>query len=196
LRSDRVAMFLVAMLAATATGCRQDMHDQPRYEAFEAGPFFPDGRASRPTVDGTIARDEPDVDSALLTGADEQGTSLKTSPVPTTPALLARGRERFGIYCTPCHDAVGSGRGMIVQRGFRPPPSLHEPRLRAAPDGYVFDVITRGFGVMPAYTVVPPADRWAIVAYVRALQLSQHVPVGMLAPADVIALHDAEGGDP
>jgi mono/diheme cytochrome c family protein len=181
---------LVLAVAATA-GCRQDMHDQPRYESLEVGPFFPDGRASRPHLPGTVARDERDVDTPLLTG-QAAGRPVETSPVATTPALLARGQERYGIYCTPCHDGVGTGRGMIVERGYRQPPSLHEERLRAAGDGHFFDVITRGLGVMPSYRMVPPADRWAIVAYVRALQLSQRVPVTELAPEDVIALRAAE----
>jgi len=193
LRRDNTSVAILALAVLVVGGCRQDMHDQPRYESMEAGPFFPDGRASRPTVAGTVARDEPDVDTPTLTGM-AGGKPVATSPVPTTPAVLARGRERFGIYCTPCHDAVGTGRGMIVERGYRQPPSLHEERLRTAADGYLFDVVTRGFGVMPSYRLVPPADRWAIVAYVRALQLSQRAPVTELAPEDVIALRATEEG--
>lgn len=189
MRPDRIVAALAVAFALV--GCRQDMHDQPRYESMEAGPFFADGRASRPAIAGTVARGERDVDTVRLTGMAD-GRPVRTSPVPTTPALLARGRERYDIYCTPCHDAVGSGRGMIVERGYRQPPSFHEPRLREAADGYVFDVVTRGFGVMPSYREIPPDDRWAIVAYLRALQLSQHVPVAELAPADVIALRGAE----
>ena len=192
MRRDRITVGLLVAAVVAVTGCRQDMHDQPRYQSLEAGPFFADGRASRPAIAGTVARDEADVDTPVLTGM-AGGQPLARSPVATTSALLARGRDRFEIYCTPCHDAVGTGRGMIVQRGYRQPPSLHEERLRTAADGYVFDVITRGFGVMPSYRLVPPADRWAIVAYVRALQLSQRAPVTELEPEDVIALRAAEG---
>jgi mono/diheme cytochrome c family protein len=187
LRRDRLLIGVVAAALVAGAGCRQDMQNQPRYESLEAGPFFADGRASRPRVAGTVARDEADVDPWVLTGLRD-GKPIARSPVPTTPALLARGRERFGIYCTPCHDEVGTGHGMVVQRGFRQPPSFHEERLRTAPDGHIFDVITRGFGVMPSYRVVPPPDRWAIVAYVRALQLSQRAPVSRLAAEDVRAL--------
>lgn len=194
MRRDRLIAGLAVAAALAGLGCRQDMHDQPRYESLEASPFFRDGRASRPRLAGTVARGETDAASPFLTGK-VGGEPIAVRPVATTPALLVRGRERFGIYCTPCHDATGSGRGMVVERGYRQPPSLHEERLRTAPDGYVFDVITRGFGVMPSYRVVPPADRWAIVAYLRALQLSQHAPVRELAPEDVIALQ-AVGEEP
>jgi len=191
LRRDVVIAGIVLGVALATTGCRQDMHDQPRYQPLEASRFFADGRASRADVPGTVARGDWEAEAPHRTGT-RGGAPIATNPYPTTPALLARGRERFGIYCTPCHDASGRGRGMIVERGYRQPPSLHEDRLRDAADGYLFDVVTRGFGVMPSYRVVPPEDRWAIVAYVRALQFSQHAPVGDLAPEDVIALHASE----
>lgn len=186
MRRETIAVGLLLAAGAVA-GCRQDMHNQPRYEAMEAGPFFADDRASRPAVPGTVSREDREFDTPFLTGV-AGGTPVTHGPLPTTPTLLQRGRERYGIYCVPCHDGAGTGRGMIVQRGFRQPPSFHQDRLREAADGYLFDVITRGFGVMPSYRVVPPADRWAIIAYVRALQLSQHAPIRTLAPEDVIAL--------
>jgi mono/diheme cytochrome c family protein len=173
-----VALFLALGVAA----CRQDMQDQPKYLPLQPSKFFADGRSSRPLVPGTVARGHLNDDAAYYTGkqANEPVAAL---PVPVTAELLQRGRERYNIYCSPCHDRVGNGEGMIVQRGYRRPPSLHIDRLRAAPVGYFFDVITNGFGVMPRYRVqIPPADRWAIVAYVRALQLSQHATLGDVAP--------------
>jgi mono/diheme cytochrome c family protein len=172
----RAALLVLVILAA----CRQDMHDQPVYEPLEAGPFFADDRASRPPVPGTVARDEGDLESPVQTGRTG-ATFLPRGPLPLDAALLARGRERYDVFCAPCHDRVGNGDGMIVQRGYRRPPSLHETRLRDAADGYLFDVVTHGFGVMPRYaSQVPATDRWAIVAYVRALQLAQNAPVTAL----------------
>ena len=149
------------------------MHDQPKYKAQGISRFFADGRASRPLVEGTVAQGHLDDDKPFHTGKTPEGY-VREVPVAITQALLVRGRERYDIYCSVCHDRVGLGGGLIVQRGFRTPPSLHEPRLRAQADGYLFEVISKGFGVMPDYAQqVRPADRWAIVAYVRALQLSQ-----------------------
>jgi mono/diheme cytochrome c family protein len=161
------------LLALLAAGCRQDMHDQPKYKPLRPSAFFADGRASRPLVAGTVARGHLHGDVATFTG--KRGDAwLAVPPVPVTKALLERGHERYDIYCAVCHDRVGSGAGMIVLRGFRRPPSFHIDRLRQAAAGYVFDVATNGFGVMPGYaTQVPVEDRWAIVAYVRALQRSQ-----------------------
>lgn len=177
----RPATLLALVLLAA---CRQDMHDQPVYEPLESGPFFADGRASRPPVPGTVARDEGDLERPLQTGR-EGSAFVARGPLPIDPTLLARGRERYDVFCAPCHDRVGTGDGMIVQRGYRRPPSLHETRLRDAADGYLFDVVTNGFGVMPRYAAqVPAADRWAIVAYVRALQLAQYAPVADLTAAE------------
>jgi len=149
------------------------MHDQPRYEAQGISRFFADGRASRPLVEGTVAQGHLDEDRGFHTGKSG-GAYLHAVPMPVTRELLVRGRERYDIYCSVCHDRVGLGRGLVVQRGFRTPPSLHEPRLREQADGYLFEAIGKGFGVMPDYAQqIRPADRWAIVAYVRALQLSQ-----------------------
>lgn len=145
------------------TGCEQDMADQPKYEPLEAAAIFPNDQSARPLVEGTVARDtviEP---------------RPARSPLPMTEAVLKRGRERYDIYCAPCHGRSGDGEGMIPERGFPRPPSYHTDRLRNAPDSHYYDVITNGFGVMFSYANrVAPEDRWAIVAYIRALQLSQH----------------------
>ena len=164
---------LVLGLAAAA-GCRQDMHDQPKYKAFRPSDFFGDDRSARPLVEDTVARGELRADAAYFTG--KQGaTPVDVLPVAVTPALLRRGQERYGIYCTPCHGQTGRGDGMVVQRGYRRPPSFHIERLRNEKTGYFFDVITSGFGAMPDYAAqVTVADRWAIVAYLRALQLSEN----------------------
>lgn len=170
----RALRFTSLITLALLGGCRQDMHDQPKLEAYEVSTFFQDGRAMRARVPGTISRDEPILDAPFETGRAD-GELLVESPVPLDAALLARGRQRFGIFCTPCHDQLGYGDGVIVQRGMKRPASFHIERLREAPDGYFFDVITNGFGAMYDYADrIPPGDRWAIVAYVRALQLSQN----------------------
>ena len=149
------------------------MHDAPRYEPLEASTFFADGRASRTLVANTVARGQLREDTHLNEGRVD-GQLATTFPMPVTPAVMARGQERFNVFCAPCHGQTGSGNGMVVQRGFRAPPSYHEERLRNAPVGYFFDVMTNGFGAMQDYAAqVPVADRWAIAAYIRALQLSQ-----------------------
>jgi mono/diheme cytochrome c family protein len=167
-------LILVLAAAALLGGCRQDMHDQPKYEPLEASAFFRDGQASRPLVDGTVARGHLDDDEHLYTGTIA-GQPAETFPFPITGEIMDRGQQRYDIYCAPCHDRVGNGLGMVVQRGYRQPPSLHLDRLRQAPAGHHFDVITNGFGAMPDYRAqIRPEDRWAIVAYLRALQLSQN----------------------
>jgi mono/diheme cytochrome c family protein len=167
------------------------MHDQPKYKPEGVSAFFPDGRASRPLVDGTIARGHLQDDGPFHTGKSGAGY-VRQVPVPVTRELLARGRERYDIYCSVCHDRVGRGRGIIVQRGFRNPPSLHEDRLRQQADGYLFEVISKGFGVMPDYAQqIRAADRWAIVAYVRALQLCQSAVLTDLPEADRAKLEQA-----
>jgi len=177
---------LLAVLALL--GCRQDMHDQPRFKPLAESDFYPDLRSARTPLDGTVARGQLHEDSYLYTGkfGNNPGDYM---PFPVTADVLARGRERFNIYCAPCHSRLGDGNGMIVQRGFRAPPSYHTERLRKAPLGYFFDVMTNGFGAMPEYaTQIPPRDRWCIVAYIRALQLSQgatmgDVPSGQMIPS-------------
>ena len=175
----------LAAAAVLTLGCRQDMQDQPRYEPLEASAFFEDGRASRPLVPGTVARGQ--LDGAELAG-DARTTRL---PVALTADVLARGETRYNIYCAPCHDRVGTGDGMVVRRGFRRPPSLHQERLREAPVGYHFSVISSGFGAMPSYAAqIPPRDRWAIVAHLRALQRSQHATLADVPPAERRRLED------
>jgi mono/diheme cytochrome c family protein len=162
-------------------GCRRDMADQPKLKPLAASNFFADGAASRTAPAHTVSRE--DLPESPFSTGRERGELVKESPVPISAALLARGRERYDIYCSVCHGRTGEGHGMIVQRGFPTPPSLHDPRLRAAPAGHYFDVITHGFGLMYPYASrVAPADRWAIVAYIRALQLSEHANLADAAP--------------
>jgi hypothetical protein len=171
------------LLGLLLAGCRQDMHDQPRYDPLEAARFFADGRSARLPVEGTVARGQLKMDEHLYQGR-RNGQPVTEMPYPVTRAMLDRGRERFNIYCSPCHSPSGDGEGMIVQRGLKHPPSFHIDRLREAPVGHFFDVITNGFGAMYSYASrVPVDDRWAIVAYIRVLQLSQRAPVAAV-PAD------------
>lgn len=165
---------IVILCFLGVTACRQDMHDQPRYEPLERNAFFEDGRASRPLVEGTVARGQLRLDDHFYTGK-VNGELVTTLPFAATKEVLERGQQRYNIFCSPCHDQIGTGKGMIVQRGFRQPPSLHIDRLRQAPAGHFFDVMTNGFGTMYSYADrIAPKDRWAIVAYIRALQLSQN----------------------
>jgi len=155
-----------------SAACRLDMHDQPKYTPLRGSDFFADGRAARPLVEGTVARGLLNDDELLNTGK-VNGQLATEFPFPVTAEVVARGRERYDIFCSPCHDRTGRGNGMIVRRGYRQPPTYHQDRLRQAPPGHFVDVMTNGFGAMPDYRAqVPPADRWAIVAYIRALQLS------------------------
>lgn len=164
--------------------CQQQMADQPRYKPLARSPFFGDERSARPLVPGTVARGHLDADEAFYTGK-VNGAEVEALPTRLTREVLARGQERFNIYCAPCHDRVGTGQGTIVRRGLRPPPSLHSDRLRQAPVGHFFDVITHGFGAMLDYAAeVRPRDRWAIVAYIRALQFSQHATLADVPPAE------------
>jgi mono/diheme cytochrome c family protein len=180
--------FPMLLSIALLTACRQDMHDQPRFKPLAESDFFTDLRSARLPVDGTVARGQLREDAYFYTGklGANPGDFM---PFPVDLDVLARGRERFNIYCTPCHSRTGDGNGMIVQRGFRPPPSFHTERLRKAPLGYFFDVMTNGFGAMPDYaSQIPPRDRWCIVAYIRALQLSQgatasDLPAGQQVPS-------------
>lgn len=186
---------LAGVVALAGGGCRRDMQDTPRYDPYEASTFFKDGRASRHLVAGTVARGQLHEDGAYYTGK-AAGAYVTALPFPLTRAVLDRGHERFDIYCSPCHDRVGTGGGMIVQRGYKQPPSLHDDRLRTTPLGYFFEVMTNGFGVMPSYAPqVPADDRWAIAAYIRALQLSQHASADDVPAADRDAL-DAPAARP
>jgi hypothetical protein len=160
------------------------MHDQPKYIPLRPSEFFADGRSERPLIDGTVARGHLNDDIAFYTGKGPDGKPVDTFPFPVTKEVIERGQQRFNIYCTPCHDRLGNGDGMIVRRGYRKPPSYHIDRLRQVPNGYIYDVISNGFGAMPDYAAqIQPQDRWAIVAYVRALQLSQNASIDDV-PAD------------
>jgi mono/diheme cytochrome c family protein len=191
--SPSAKLLLVIIVTVAFTGCRYDMQDQPRYKAYKKSDFFADKRGSRDQVEGTIARghlnenkafytgkiDNPNLSAPVQTATDASGNTLVASfpndvdefPIPVTKELIDRGQERFNIYCIVCHGPIGNGDGMVVRRGFPQPPTYHDDRLRNAPVGHFFDVITNGWGKMNSYAYqVPPADRWAIVAYIRALQ--------------------------
>jgi mono/diheme cytochrome c family protein len=175
---------LVAVAALGTLGCRLDMHTQPKYKSDDPSTFFPDGRANRPEVADTVARGHLRSDELLYTGR-VNGVVAEQFPFPITRQVLERGRARYNIYCSPCHDYTGSGRGMIVQRGFPPPPSYHLDRLRRAPAGHFFEVMTDGYGAMYSYAGrITPEDRWAIVAYIRALQRSQHATLDDVPAAE------------
>lgn len=183
-RRFRAATLMLLGALSGTVGCRQDMHDQPKYKPFGASTFFTDGRGSRPLVDGTVPRGHLNEDTLFYTG--KVGNEFAAEfPFAVTADVVRHGQQRFNVFCSPCHDRTGSGDGMIVQRGYRRPPSLHIDRLRQQRVGYFVDVITKGFGTMPNYAQqVPPADRWAIAAYIRALQLSQHASVTDVPEAD------------
>jgi mono/diheme cytochrome c family protein len=179
-----VSAFIVVFVAVVGSACRQDMHDQPKYMPMQESAFFADVRSARAPVEGTVARGQLRDDELLYTGK-VNGAAATTFPFRVDEAVMTRGRERFDIFCAPCHGRTGQGDGMVVQRGYRRPPSLHQDRLREAPAGHFFDVITNGFGAMPDYaTQVKAEDRWAIVAYMRALQLSGHATLADVPPGD------------
>ncbi len=164
------------VLALFAVGCRQDMHDQPKIEPLEPNAFFADGMGARPLPAGTVARGQLRDDVHLWEGKDAAGEFVDTLPasIELSRELLEHGRERFEIFCSVCHDSTGSGRGMIVRRGFKQPQPLYQERLLAMPLGYFYDVVTNGYGLMSSYSKqLSIDDRWAVVAYLRALQLSQ-----------------------
>ena len=163
------------------------MHDQPKYVPLRQSAFFGDARSARPIVPGTVPRGRLNEDSVLYSGKVNGPGSADADAFPfaITAESLARGQERFNIYCSPCHGRTGQGDGMVVRRGYRRPPSYHQDRLRSAPVGHFFDVITNGFGAMPDYAAqISAEDRWAIVAYVRALQLSEHATVNDVPPGE------------
>jgi mono/diheme cytochrome c family protein len=183
-RAEKIRLVLALLpVLAFAAGCRQDMHDAPRYEAFEANATFADNRASRTAPAGTVARGWLRDDEALYTGKIA-GQMVDEFPFAIGREELLRGQQRFNIYCTPCHGRLGDGNGMVVSRGLRQAASYHQDRLREEKLGYFYDVITNGFGAMQGYAEqIPVRDRWLIVAYVRTLQLSQHASVDDV-PAD------------
>lgn len=164
------------------------MAETGREKPLDSSEFFEDRRTARPLVAGTVARGHLRADTAFYTGRAD-GALVAALPVPLTKDLLERGRERFEIFCAPCHGRLGTGEGAVVKRGMRPPPSYHIQRLYEAPIGHFFDVMTNGFGIMPDYAAqVPPADRWAIAAYIRTLQLSQGIPVAELTVEERVRL--------
>jgi len=182
-------VFLSMSVAMLTASCRLDMHVQPRQNPLSYSEFYADHRSARPPVEGTVARDQLNADTYFYTGkiGNNPGDYM---PFPVTREVLERGRERYDIYCAPCHSRIGDGNGFVPSRGFaRKPPSYHIARLQKAPLGYFFDVMTNGFGIMPDYaSQITPQDRWNIVAYIRALQLSQNatssdVPEGQQIPS-------------
>jgi mono/diheme cytochrome c family protein len=183
---------LLAILAIA--GCkRNDMRDQPRADTYRDSDFFPDGKSARPLVAGTVPRYTPVGVRATSVAPSRTTIAPSGFPMPVTRQILARGRERYSIYCSVCHGDLGDGNGMIVQRGFTRPPTFHQSRLRDVAPSHYYDVITNGYGAMYSYNDrVDPDDRWAITAYIRALQLSQHAPASALAEADRAKLHTAE----
>ena len=180
--SRLLAVACAAVCLLFTAGCqylRQDMADQPKNKALSSSDFFADGRSERPLVENTVARGAL-ADDALFVPKDSNDF-----PVPVNLSLLERGEERYKIFCSPCHGLQGDGNGMIAMRGMKHPPSYHQDRLRQAPNGYFFDNITNGFGAMYGYSAqIPPRDRWAIIAYIRALQLSRNAKVSEL-PAEL-----------
>lgn len=167
----RIGILLATLGAIVGAGCH-NMEHQSRYDPLEPSAFFADGRSARMPVVGTVPRGASATDSTARSGRDASGQVLTRLPVPVTPELLRTGQERYDIYCAPCHSRTGDGTGMIARRGYRQPPSFFEPRLMAKPPGYLFDVMTHGFGAMPPYDYLLDVDeRWAVASYIRALQL-------------------------
>src|SRR5271169_4234515 len=173
-------LFALCGIGLAACGSlRQDMANQPRQNPLSPAPFFPDGRSERPLPEYTVVRGSLPED-ALLVPKDSNAF-----PLPLTTELLERGQERYGIFCSPCHGLQGDGLGVVALRGMKHPPSYHQERLRQEPNGYIYDVVTNGFGAMYGYSAqIPPRDRWAIIAYVRALQLSRNAKAADL-PAEL-----------
>jgi mono/diheme cytochrome c family protein len=189
-QADRVASLSVVtfvsltMSALVLSGCRQDMHDQPKYVPLRESTFFSDARSARPLIEGTVARGQLHDDELMDTGK-VKGEDATVLPMRVDAVVMARGRQRFDIYCAPCHGRTGQGDGMVVRRGYRRPPSFHQDRLRTAPVGHFFDVMSNGFGAMPDYAAqIKVADRWAIAAYIRALQLSEHATLADVPAAE------------
>ena len=179
----RLALLVLGLLLLSS--CGRNMYDQAKYEVYEGSNLFANGASSRPLIEGTVSRKRGGVDASFFTGVGENGL-LTELPIPLTYEVLERGQERYNIYCSPCHNFSGYGGGMIVQKGFVPPASFHEERLLAQPVGYFYNAITNGFGRMYPYASrIPPEDRWAISAYIKALQLSQNASTDDV-PAEVL----------
>jgi mono/diheme cytochrome c family protein len=176
----RVSVCAFGLACLVASGCRRDMQDQPRYKTYGYNHYFPDNRDSRPIPPNTVSVGNLQTDPAFYQGK-VNGVDIDYFPIPVTQELIERGHTRFDIYCSPCHGRVGNGLGMIVRRGLKQPPSYHIDRLRTAPVGHFFDVVTNGYGAMLNYAAqIQPRDRWAIISYIRALQYSQNASVSDL----------------
>jgi hypothetical protein len=180
----KMLMLLMTVAILAIAGCRQQMADQPYKRPLEPSNFFDDGMASRPVEPGTVARTGREQNDQQFNGKVD-GKLVDTFPFEVTMEVLARGQERYEIFCSPCHDRLGTGQGMIVRRGFTPARSFHETRLREAPPGHFFEIMTQGFGPMPSYAnQLSEHDRWAVIAYIRALQFSRNVRLDQLPPED------------
>jgi mono/diheme cytochrome c family protein len=192
----RIVPLMGALLAPfLASGCRDGMANQPKLRPYRKSDFFAGGASARPLVPGTVPRGFLREEQALYTGLGADGKFAAELPLELTRELLARGRERFDIFCSPCHGKTGTGEGMVVERGFKRPSSFHIDRLRNERIGYFFDVMTKGFAEMSSYaSQVSPEDRWAIAAYIRALELSQNAPAALLAASDLASLEAAARG--
>ena len=177
-----ISAFCILHSAFLLTACRQKMANQPKYDPLEPSDFFADGMSARPRIPGTVARGELALDGFISTGKIN-GQDSDGFPFPVTAEVMNRGEERFNIFCSECHGRLGDGNGMVPMRGYQHPPSFHTDTLRVAKTGHFFDVMTTGFGAMPPYAAqVPVNDRWAIVAYIRALQFSQNASVNDVPP--------------
>jgi mono/diheme cytochrome c family protein len=197
MRRNLVPVLCLAGASLFTIGCaRLDMQDQPKYKSQRPSEFFADGRSDRPELDGTIARGELREDTAYYDGKDAAGKDIEAFPLNVDKALIERGRNRYDIFCSPCHGALGNGMGMVVQRGFKQPPSYHIERLRNAPVGHLYDVVTNGYGAMLNYAQqLQVRDRWAIIAYIRTLQYSQNASVNDL-PAEARAQLNTQTSQP
>lgn len=193
-RLRRLSFALIAL--ASVSACRQDMHNQPKYRGLRASAFFADGSSARPLVEGTIARGTLQTDEAFFTGKTG-GAEVTEMPFPVDEKVLDRGEQRFNIYCAPCHGRTGEGNGMVVQRGYKQAASYHIDRLRQAPAGYFFEVVSNGFGAMPDYRAqITVEDRWRIIAHVRVLQLTHNASMKELSPADLDRVKAGAAGTP
>ncbi len=184
---------LAALLLLLSGGCRKDMYDQPKYEPYDPSTLFKDGTSSRPQVVGTVARGDARVDSNYYTGKAD-GKDVADFPFEVTSETLELGRQRYQVFCSPCHGRLGDGRGMVVRRGFSPPPSFHAEYLKKIPVGHFYNVITNGYGAMYSYAARIPVDqRWAIAAYIRVLQYSQDADPADLTPDEKKTIAEASG---